>query len=462
MASVATKNAPAQAATSAPAGPDDGVTGIQPTMSPTVDRDKVLPLPTWLLRVYFIFPVVLYIPDIIFNYYVYSDGWETVDANPVLAAGKTILVAFLSVGVVGMAYLLSVLAPWHWGRGHHIQAFFCAVGVIVATAITTWNSLAFRSETFKAFKTDEWVFSVWPQLKDSNISVTMILVSLAPPFWGLFWALVQPTETGRSLQELQESHAERLMRMQQDAELKRLKAETNAKIREAQLRGMAQTAATARQQAAGLLAQGRKKDGAENAGEQTGEQQALDAGQADAKAAGDETPPNVVPLQYAPTTWPRESVSSNRSPAFMNSMAAPTSPSVHVEPSGPSRPLASQSALFGEADVQGHSGLPSSDALPPRRPPTFAHDLIAADAMGDAGLSTPSRRAYEPGALLRGMNELPPVYSQTIAQTFDELRSEGRKVTQAQWAARVAQKLNIDESRAKVAIARYREAQRGK
>ncbi len=40
-----------------------------------------------------------------------------------------------------------------------------------------------------------------------------------------------------------------MMRVQHEAEVKRLKAETNAKVREAQLRGMAQTATAAREQA---------------------------------------------------------------------------------------------------------------------------------------------------------------------------------------------------------------------
>lgn len=216
------------------------------------DRNKVLPLPSWLRRLYFIFPVVLYVPDVIFNYYVYSDGVQP-SGNLALQLPAYALWGFLSIGVVGMAYLLSVLAPWHWGQGHRIQAFFCGLGVVIATAITTWNSLAYRSEQFVSFRTDDWAYSLWPQLQARHISITMILVAMAPPFWGLFWALVQPTQTGRSLRQLQESHQERLLRTQQEAELKRLKAETNAKVREAQLRGMAATAATVRQQAAAVL-----------------------------------------------------------------------------------------------------------------------------------------------------------------------------------------------------------------
>ncbi|HEV2460853.1 MAG TPA: hypothetical protein VGS80_21075, partial [Ktedonobacterales bacterium] len=219
-------------------------------------KDKVLPLPGWLKKLYFIFPVVLYVPDVIFNYYVYSNGLTTRAPNPVLQVFYVVLWSFLSVGVVGMAYLLSVLAPWHWGKGHHMQAFFCAIGVIIATGITTWNSLSYRSTDWIKFPTDQWMYSIWPQLQANHISVTMILVAVAPPFWGLFWAVVQPTETGRTLGQIQESHRERLLRMQQEAELKQLRAETSAKVREAQLRGMASTAAAARQQAAGLLGRG--------------------------------------------------------------------------------------------------------------------------------------------------------------------------------------------------------------
>ena len=222
-----------------------------------LEKDKVLPLPGWLVKVYFIFPVVLYIPDAIFNFFVYSDGATARSANPVIQAGFTALWAFLALGVVGMAYLLSVLAPWHWSQGHRVQAFFCGVGVLVATGITTWCSLAFRSQNFKAFPTDDWVYSIWPQLRSSQFSLTMLLVAIAPPFWGLFWAVVQPTSNRRSLRQLQESHEERLMRTQQEAELKQLRADTNARVREAQLRGMASTAAAARKQAAQLIMQRR-------------------------------------------------------------------------------------------------------------------------------------------------------------------------------------------------------------
>jgi type II secretory pathway component PulJ len=211
------------------------------------DNQKVLPLPRWLTRVYYIFPIILYIPDGIFNFYVYTDGVNSPGSNPFVAAGFFALWFFVSLGVVGMAYLLSVLAPWHWGQRHYIQAFFCGVGILVATGITTWNSLAYRSASFKSFRTDEIAYSIWPQLRTSGISITMVFAAVAPPFWGLFWAVVQPTRTGRTLEQIQESHAERLMRTQQEAELKTARAEANARIRAAQLKGMAATATAARE-----------------------------------------------------------------------------------------------------------------------------------------------------------------------------------------------------------------------
>ena len=193
--------------------------GAAPEVASTksVDKEKALPLPSWLVKVYFIFPIILYIPDAIFNYYVYSDGAYVPNAPLAVQISQTLLWGFLAIGVVGMAYLLSVLAPWHWTNGHHLQAMFCWVGVLIATGITIWNSLSYRSVTFAEFKTDQWLYASFPQLAARGISITMILVAIAPPFWGLFWALVQPTNHRRSLSALQEGHQEKLMRVQHEA-----------------------------------------------------------------------------------------------------------------------------------------------------------------------------------------------------------------------------------------------------
>jgi hypothetical protein len=240
-------------------------TPSQPPAAEAAQRDKVLPLPRWLTRVYYVFPVILYIPDGIFNFYVYTDGAKPPSGNPVVQAGFFALWTFVALGVVGMAYLLSVLAPWHWGQGHKVQALFCALGILVATGITTWNSLAYRSVTFSTFKTDQWIYNIWPQLRADGISITMILVAVAPPFWGLFWAIVQPTRTGRTLAQIQESHQEKLLRTQHEAELKSARAEANSRVRQAQLKGMAATAAAAKQSAGSIFSRQGKQPSQEPA-----------------------------------------------------------------------------------------------------------------------------------------------------------------------------------------------------
>ena len=447
----------------------DAMGAASAQQSGSLDREKVLPLPGWLVKVYFIFPVILYIPDAIFNYYVYSDGWNTADAGPLLQVGKVALVSFLSIGVVGMAYLLSVLAPWHWGQGHRIQAFFCALGVVIATAITTWNSLAYRSQSFVHFNTDQWAFNIWPDLKANNISITMILVSIAPPFWGLFWAIVQPTETGRSLRQLQESHAERLMRVQHEAEVKRLKAEANAKVREAQLRGMARTAAAARDQAAEVLR--RKKAGEDG---ETGEQPAVAGPSAapTATQADDSNDPNASDgsrdahkIVNLPTVNSRDQ-GHGRSASFMNSVA-PAGPSMHMEPAGGQARLASQSPLFGDSDPSGMPASDTSGATWTRRPPTFAGGLLDGDATdsdamtGTTGPRQAVRRSYESGTLMRSMNEVSPAYARAYDEAMSELKASGKKTVTATALNRlVAQKLNIDEAHAKVIVARVRESRR--
>ena len=144
-----------------------------------------------------------------------------------------------------MAWLLSVLAPWHWARGNHFQSIMCWCGVIIATAITMWNSLAYRSQSFKAFKTDA-LFGTTNI--NSSFSLTMIIVALAPPFWGLFWAIVQPAQPKRSAEAERESFNQRLERLKQEAEIKQVKAAANAQIRAAQISGLAATARAARAQ----------------------------------------------------------------------------------------------------------------------------------------------------------------------------------------------------------------------
>lgn len=430
-------------------------------------KDKVLPLPGWLTKLYFVFPVVLYVPDVIFNYFVYSDGVQPT-GNLAIQVSAYVLWGFLSIGVVGMAYLLSVLAPWHWGQGHRIQAFFCGLGVVIATAITTWNSLAYRSGKFVSFHTDDWAYALWPQLQAQKISITMILVAIAPPFWGLFWAIVQPTETGRSLRQLQESHEERLLRMEQEAELKRLKAETNAKVREAQLRGMAATAAAARQQAGTLFNQ--KRDGENAEGEEQQAQDAANEGsEADATSVSvgqSSEAPNVLQLPTLGPTNTRELAGSRGGGASFYNHAAAATPGTHSAPAASMRPIA-QPALMADADVRGFGGMPGSDSVTftPRRPPTlggFTTDVTELDGMtGTTGPRPAVRRTNELGSLARGMmSGRSQRAAQLIEEAYNELNASGKRVTEREHVALSAQKLGVDESLARSAVRSWREAKR--
>ena len=447
-----------------------------------MDKDKVLPLPGWLKKAYFIFPVVLYVPDAIFNFYVYSDGASIKNPNPVIQVGQIALWAFLSIGVVGMAYLLSVLAPWHWGQGHRIQAFFCALGVVIATAITTWNSLAYRSTGFSEFPTDRWAYGIWPQLQASSVSLTMVLVAIAPPFWGLFWAIVQPTETGRSLRQLQESHAERLLRMQQEAELKRIKAETNAKIREAQLRGMAQTAAAARDQAKTLLTQKRDTQAPAST---TVTPAASPAGDTDpelpaaATLTHDETDassaPNVLQLHnLAP--MPLRTPAAGRDASAMYNHAA-TSPAAHAAPAMNAQASTAQSALFNHSDVSGTAGRPASDAvtmMPQRTPPMIGRGIQAFfpaqedEPDGMTGTTGPRPAVRRPGdsGMLRLLNEggLGRIENamQEAARELNPTGVKSKAVPARELVARVAEKLGVDEAAARSAIQRVRDAQKAR
>ena len=219
----------------------------------TAKKEDALPLPSFLTKIYYIFPIVLYIPDVIFNFYVYSDG-TGLDASKfgVESLPAYALWGFLATGIVGMAWLCSVLAPWHWAKHNYFQSAMCWLGAFTATAITIWNSLAYRSLKFVSFTTDKWFADTFHV---SGVSPTMILVAVAPPFWGLFWAIVQPVVGKRSMSEAQEDHQRKLERLKQEAEVKRLKAETNAQIREAQIKGLSSTLKAAQAQITGKPAE---------------------------------------------------------------------------------------------------------------------------------------------------------------------------------------------------------------
>jgi hypothetical protein len=400
---------------------------------------------------------------------------------------------FLSVGVVGMAYLLSMLAPWHWGQGHHLQAFFCGLGVLIATGITTWNSLAYRSQeqqAFGVFKTDQWAYSIWPQLQQHNISLTMILVAVAPPFWGLFWAIVQPTQSGRSLRQLQESHAERLLRLQQESELKRLRAETNAKIREAQLRGMAQTAAAARAQAKALLSSGSQNGQNSQSRQTTGQQANTGAATQDtgastreatsptserlAQLAGSGRGDEPASILHMPTLSPngREAGNGRGGAVFMNHAAAVT-PANHSAPLNGARVPAAQASLLADADVREPDEAPAGDTLAftPRRPPTLGgltptivpFNMSDADAMTGTTGPRPALRRPGLGSIAQRMTgpSLEPV-ERAVAEIMSEVSPTGarKSLPTKELAARVAEKLNVDESTARSALRKLQESKR--
>ena len=431
-----------------------------------VEQDKALPLPGWLVKVYFIFPIVLYMPDAIFNYFVYSDGAVVPRGAPLLLQiAQVTLWGLMAVGVVGMADLLSVLAPWHWGQGHRIQAIFCGLGVIVATAITTWNSLSFRSTGFQAFKTDEWVYQYFPQLR--VVSLTMILVAVAPPFWGLFWAIVQPTQTGRSLRQIRESHVERLLRLEQEAELKRLRAETNAKVRSAQLRGMAQTAAAARAEAAQLFT--RKKGEAEEDGSPNDAQDG--AGDDAPEGAEDAATGRVVQLSQIKAAGGREPAGSRGGAVFSNHAAA-TTPTVHAAPNGGARLAAAQPPLLTATDAQRAPAAAQGDPMPwggPRRPAApgggIAETIFGYDSDQMTGTTGPRPAVRRPGdnnTLSRAISgELLPGSEAVVEAVFKELEQEHkadgakRSLPRKELTARVMQRLKVDEAIAQKAIDRW-------
>ena len=224
------------------------------THAPEV-KEEVMPLPKWLMRIYYIFPIILYVPDVIFNYFVYSKGVSTpFNVSDVTTYPENALWLFLALGIVGMAWLLSILAPWHWVRNNKFQSVMCWVGVLIATAITTWNSLAYRmSQTNSPFPTDKWVADTF-HITLAGFSPTTILVSISPPFWGLFWAIVQPAERRRSAHEEQQSHEARMLKITLDAEMKAAKANANATVREAQLKGLAASMKAARSQIGSAVA----------------------------------------------------------------------------------------------------------------------------------------------------------------------------------------------------------------
>lgn len=433
-------------------------------------EDKALPLPGWLTKLYFLFPIVLYIPDAIFNYYVYSDGIATTSHDVVMQSFWSVVWGFVAIGVVGMAYLLSVLAPWHWSQNHRFQAFFCGVGVVVATFITTWNSLAYRSSTpFPTFRTDEWAYSLWPQLQTMGVNVTMVLVAVAPPFWGLFWAIVQPTEKNRSLRHMQDSHSERLLRLQQEAEVKRLKAETNARVREAQLRGMAQTAAAARDQAAGFITKGGKGDKAE-ALPAAKTAPAISAPETLAIGAPSETPQAPQTHEPTPLFTPnrnRDLTGAGRRIGEGREMYNHASPvdAPRAEPDVAASIFA-QPALLSDAAPVSALGADVDASWPARPRPTVGAGIAAffpsdSDITGTTGPRPAVRRAAEPSQLLQVMNTPHAPVVRQVEEVIADLRAGGiARPTPRDVLPALQERYGVDEETARKMAAAYKTSQK--
>jgi hypothetical protein len=239
--------------------------------------------------------------------------------------------------------------------------------------------------------------------------------------------------------------------------LKRLRAEANAKVREAQLKGMAQTAAAARAQAGTLFS---RKDGDKGA---TGEQPAVSASATlkaepapvTTPASDEEQGGNILQMPRFVATRPRGEGDVRR--ASMLNEAAPATRS-HAEPTRGA--IAAQAPLMADAELR----APATGGKSASRQPTagYTPDVMEFDGgmTGTTGPRPAVRRVAEPSPLLRAMNEPSPVYVQAVNDALKELSGIGKRVTQKEWIARVAEKLNVDESSAKTIFTRVRESQK--
>ncbi|HEY7849674.1 MAG TPA: hypothetical protein VIC27_06380, partial [Ktedonobacterales bacterium] len=330
------------------------------------------------------------------------------------------------------------------------------------------------------FTTDKWAYNLWPQLQANHISVTMILVSIAPPFWGLFWAIVQPTEKNRDLRHLQNTHAERVLKTQQEAELKRIRAEANATVREAQLRGMAQTAVAARQQVAGFVAQRRGgQAGALDAGEETPAIEAAQGADPNAFSLPALNAPDAATVVTAPDAEqePTRLFSPSRrdlagagrgTSREMYNHAAPATTVARPEPIGV-RAAMSQPALLSDTTPDTLSGVADADVAAswPARPRPSVGAGIAAffpsdnDAMtGTTGPRPAIRRGVEPSQLLRTMNEPNARIVQQVEEVVNELRASGIQPVQRDVVGRLQERYSVDEPTAKKMAALYRAAKK--
>ena len=190
----------------------------------------------------------------VFSYHIYSVGagiTNMTSDNWLEVLPQAALWFTVSAGTVGMAYLCSILLPHHWSHGHRLQGLFCILGVLIATSVTILFSLAYRSEEHAHYAFDLTIQSWLPFLADANISPIQIFASIAPPFWGLFWMVIQPTEERRDDMEGVDAE-EKIRRIQARAQIEAAEAEAKAVVsaarakagavkRQAQLEGVAAT-----------------------------------------------------------------------------------------------------------------------------------------------------------------------------------------------------------------------------
>jgi hypothetical protein len=95
-------------------------------------------------------------------------------------------------------------------------------------------------------------------------------------------------------------------------------------------------------------------------------------------------------------------------------------------------------------------------------PPAYTPNVMEFDGgmTGTTGPRPAVRRIAEPSGLLRAMNEPSPVYVRAVDEAHAELSANGKRITQKEWIARVAEKLNVDESSAKTIFNRVRDLQK--
>ncbi|MDE3229399.1 MAG: hypothetical protein KGO05_05930, partial [Chloroflexota bacterium] len=279
-------------------------------------------------------------------------------------------------------------------------------------------------------------------------------------------------EKNRDLRHLQISHAERVMKTQQEAELKRIRAEANAKVREAQLRGMAQTAVAAREQAAGFLGQRR-------GGQQAALPDADDTQDAQADVAPAISAPAEATIvsahssdEQAPTRLftpnsRRDLSGAGRSGREMYNHAASAAGAARPEPMG-ARAALSQPSLLNDAtpDTLGGSDADVSASWAGRPRPSIGAGIAAffpSETDGLTGTTGPRpaiRRSAEPSPLLRTMNDPHARTVEQVETVISELKATGIQPVQRDVIAALQERYGVDDATARKMANIYRTAKK--